>query len=177
MKRKLFLALLTIVTVSVGVGLYYYLSPISSNPNKYTLVVYKNIDTSNWKTYTSERYGLSFKYPPEAKQNGSVIWESGKYSIDIRIPMRARSTCKVGAEEKYLGNKQGTDIYRNISKNVGLSSAISPGGYTDEICLEQQPGMVTVIYIGTTEERSDIGDGILNTFFLPQQDPSKFFLP
>lgn len=51
--------LIIIVVLIIGGGIYYYSRDSQSIP-----INYNGVETKDWKTYTNQKYGFSFNYPP-----------------------------------------------------------------------------------------------------------------
>ena len=60
-----FLAYIFIIAaISAAVSVIYYWQTVRSLPTSYDPIIHKD-PTANWKTYTNDQYGFSFKYPSD----------------------------------------------------------------------------------------------------------------
>lgn len=109
---------LTVVVLATGGGLYYYRNQQLATNNlqqavddKSVVVNESAVDTSSWKTYRNEQYGLEFKYPSDWKIIESDPSPTGFQFNVVRFYEKSRIAGKTEEELETVAHRPNFEIY------------------------------------------------------------------
>lgn len=113
--------LIVIALLVIGGGIYYY------SKNRQPLALnYNGVETKDWKTYTNQKYGFSFNYPPTLTASElSPVGESVTVSNPVAINERGSGIAFSVVKGDVLKLKSGS----TSSLNLEDRGEIPIGGY------------------------------------------------